>query len=262
MPTLNFTIKYGKNQGLVVNPWELINQYLFGLEICSRDGKYLENDVIVQKILSAQRKLETFLMIKLQRQVISEQRDFMRGDYYNWGFLTTNYPVKDVLGLEGFISTTKQVTFPIEWVSNAKSNQEDALFRTLHVVPAGSTTPVTNSAVFVGIAPNLGYLGVYNIPNYWSVKYVTGFLTTPAELLEVVGKMAAIEILAIIGDLVLHPGVTSQSLSYDGLSESVSTAKSGQTSAYSARIKQYSDDLTKQLPQLKDYYKGMIFTTM
>lgn len=262
MASITFTIKYGKNEGLSISPSELVSQYLFGLELCTKDGKTIPNETIVQKIFAAQEKIQKFLSLRLNREVISEQRDFLKGDYNSWGYLTTSFQIKDILSLEGFINTTRQVQFPAEWISKFKATQEDILVKTLHIVPAGNTTPTSSSVVFAGLYPNIGYFGIDGIPNYWTIKYVTGFDTVPAELREALSKMAAIELLAIIGDLVLSPGMASQTLAYDGLSQAMMTTKSPNTSAYAARIKQYADDLALELPRLKDWYKGLTFGVM
>lgn len=263
MPTVNFTIKYPKNTGLVLSSTELVSQYLFGLPLCTRDGRQIESSVISQKIANVQLRLERYLMLKFRRQWFSEQRDFMRGDYFSWGYTSLSFPIVEPISLTGWINSTKQTTFPLNWCSTYKSSEEDQQTnRNLHIVPGGDSSPTTNSVVFLGIVPNLNYLGMSNIPNYWTVEYITGFKKVPADILDAVGKMAAIEILAIIGDLILHPGISATSLSFDGLSESLTTTKSGQTSAYSARMKQYSDDLRRQVPDLKNFYKGISYMTM
>lgn len=262
MPTINFKIKYPKNDGLIISPSELVSQYLFGLPLCTKDGRPLDINSIQKKIEISQSRIEKYLMVKLSRQMVSEQRDFMRNDYFAWGFASLSYPLVEPLSLTGWINSTKQTTFPLNWVSRAKSNLEEITNRNLHIVPGGDSSPTTNSVVFVGIVPNLNYLGAQSIPNYWTVEYITGFKKVPADIYDAVCKMAAIEVLAIIGDIVLHPGISSVSLSFDGLSESLSSTKSGQTTAYSARIKQYSDYLTQAMPELKNFYKGLSFSTM
>lgn len=258
MATINFKIKYGINEGLIISPSELIQQYLFGIDMCTRDGRAMSNETIIQKILAAQRNLEIYLSIKLSRQIVVEDRDFMRGDYSEWGFLAVNYPVRGVIALKGFISTTKQIEFPIEWTSIGKSNNEDLVRRNIHIVPAGSTAS-TSTIVFVGISPNLGMLGVSSIPNYWNLKYVTGFNKIPDDLRQNISKMVAIELLGILGELIIQPGLTGQTLSYDGLSQALTTSKTGTTGGYGARIAQYAADLTRDMPQLRDYYKGIQF---
>jgi len=262
MPSITFTIKYAKNQGLSMSVSELTEQYLFGIPLCTKDGKQISEKTITEKIIAAQSRIENYLMVKLDRQVFSEQRDFMRNDYYAWGYSQVSYLLVEPLSLTGWINSTKQTTFPLNWISSAKTSEERHYNRTLHIVPGGDSSPTTNSVVFLGIVPNLNYLGAQSIPNYWSVEYVTGFKKIPSEILQAIGKMAAIEVLAIAGDLTLHPGISSTSLSFDGLSESLSSTKSGQTSAYSARTKQYADDLVRELADLKNFYKGMLFMTM
>jgi len=262
MPRLELSISYGKNNGLIFSPSELLEQYLHGISICTRDGRAMSQEAISEKIRSAQKSIEQYLSIKLNRQVIQETRDFIRTDYKNWGFFKLTYPVREVLDLTGFISTTKQVEFPKSWLSSKITSEEDLLFRTVHVVPAGSDTTNTNSVVFIGITPNAGFFGVQNIPNYWNVKYCTGFKVIPSNLRDAVGKLATIQVLAVLGDILLGAGIASQSLSFDGLSQSISTTQSAENSAYSARIKQYAEELKKEMPKMKDWYKGIQFMSM
>ena len=254
MPVIQFNIVYAKNTQLVYSAAELVEPYLHGIPLCLPDGRKPSMESLAEKIRLAQRQVEQFLSIKLFRQEVTETRDFIRSDYFNWGYLQVTYPIREVLDFDGFVSTTKQVEFPATWVSSKETDQEDLLFRTIHIVPAGSNTPGTNSVVFVGITPNLGFMGVQSIPNYWRVKYCTGFKVIPVELRDVVSKLAAIQILAILGDLLLGPGISSSSLSLDGLSQSISSTRSGTTSIYGARIKQYGDEVKEALTNLKDWY--------
>ena len=56
------------------------------------------------------------------------------------------------------------------------------------MVPAGNTGAVTNSVIFAGILPNLGYLNAGKIPNYWTPHYVTGYDVVPADIIQVIGQ--------------------------------------------------------------------------
>jgi len=104
------------------------------------------------------------------------------------------------------------------------------------------------------------YIGLYQtdyFPNYWKFKYVTGFDKLPMDLVNFIGKMAAVNIFAMLGDIVFGAGVQSRSLSIDGLSQSISTTKGGATSAYGARIAQYTTDLREALPKIRNNYTGI-----
>jgi hypothetical protein len=85
---------------------------------------------------------------------------------------------------------------------------------------------------------------------------------------------AAIQILLLIDDLIskgsrtmpgLGFGVTNNSISLDGLSQSSGTYKSGTATIFSAKIKLYQDQLMNPdrglLQSLRDYYGGIIFSS-
>lgn len=262
MPTITLSIPFRKNTGLVFNAYEILEQYLHGIPITTKDGRSMSIESITEKIRIAQKTVEQELSIKLNRQVLEETRDFIRSDYMQWGYLKLTYLIRKVVDLKGFMSTTRQIEFPGSWISSAQMSEEDLRFRILNIVPAGSDTTNTNSVAFVGITPNAGFFGVMNIPNYWRVKYSTGFTIIPSNIRDSVGKLATIQILAVLGDILLGAGIASQSLSLDGLSQSISTTQSAENSAYSARIKQYANELKSDMKQMKDWYKGITYSSM
>ena len=96
------------------------------------------------------------------------------------------------------------------------------------------------------------------MPNYWKMKYVSGFDLVPPDLIEAIGKMAAICIFHPLGDLILGAGIASASLSLDGLSQSVSTTSSATNAGYGSRILGYTNDLKQAIPRLKATYKGIM----
>ena len=263
MPTITYSVRYNRFNGnsrnsLIISPTELLEQFFFGIPICTSDGQELSQDVLRQKILAAQKDIEDFLSIKLWRQVYTENRDFILDQWGHWGHLQTTFLIRDVCSVSGFLGGIKQVDYPIEWISLHKTDDQGYLYRTIHMVPAGAAVNVTqNSVVAIGITPHAGFLGLGQIPNYWGISYETGFDQVPADLLEIIGKLAAIPIFAILGDIVLGAGIAAQSLAYDNLSESIQTTQSAENSAYSARIRQYQKELKNQLPNLRDFYVGI-----
>jgi hypothetical protein len=233
---------------------------MWGIPLCSPSGAKLDLSVIQNKIKSIQANLENVLQIKINPQIITENQDFVRDEFRRWGFIRCSYFIQNVLSLKGFFSNQQTASYPIEWCSTHKTNIEQNLWRNLHIVPASSNQTSNFTSAFVGISffainSNSG------VPNYWEISYLTGFKTIPQELLDYVGKGAASQTLAIVGDVLKGIGVSSTSLSFDGLSQSQSLTQSGGSSLFGARIKQYSQEMKDDLEILKSKYRGFIFTT-
>lgn len=268
MPSLTFETGWGRFNGkkgsLIISPSELIEQYFHGIPFCDSEGRTLSNDAFVQKILAAQSEIEEKLSIKLYRQIYQENRDFVLPQWQNWGFIQLTYLIKDVCSLEGILGAFTQTTYPVAWISLHKPYDEKHLFRQLSLVPAGvsATVDINVSSVTVGITPHAGFFGLDSIPNHWQVKYETGFNDIPSNIIEVVGKMASIPIFNILGDILLGAGIASQSLAYDGLSESITTTQSAENSAYSARVRQYEKEIKEQMKSLHDQYVGFSMMVM
>lgn len=259
MPKIVYKLKSRKNDGLAMSPSELLNLYFFGVPIKSQDGKFLSQNEVAFYISAATDEVEGYLNIKLNKQVIAERLNYSRSDFREWGFLPASFPVVEVFALEGFINTTKQVEYPKEWLSIKEINVEGLADRSVNLVPAGNTG-ATNSVVFSGITPHAGLYTSMIIPNYWQLKYCTGFNKIPADILNMVGKLAAINLFHIQGDLILGAGIASQSIGIDGLSQSISTTSSATNAGYGARIIGYLNDLKIAKPLLKAKYDGFRLT--
>ena len=109
-----------------------------------------------------------------------------------------------------------------------------------------------------------GFHGAWQFaPQLWSVDYVAGVdendKTFPTALLqEAIYKRAACGILNVWGDLILGAGIASQSVSIDGVSQSIGTTQSAMFGGASARIESYTKDINEQiLPSLKMKFSGI-----
>lgn len=263
MSTMTLKVKYNVNEGLVISPSSLIELYLTGIPLCYPDGSTLSMETIKQKIEVAQKQLENYLSIKLKKQIIWENHDFIRNEFHRWGYIKTVFPIKEPLALQGYINNIKQVNYPESWLSIKRGN-DPTKFRNLYLIPntQGGAQMTQHAFIFSGITPHLGFFGTDFIPNYWRLKYCTGWDKCPADLVDAVAKAAAIQILAITGDLIYGAGVGNQSISIDGISQSYSTTKSGGGGAFSGRIKQYADELGSQLQNLRAEYYGIRFNVL
>jgi hypothetical protein len=70
-------------------------------------------------------------------------------------------------------------------------------------------------------------------------------------------KRASIGVLQVWGDLIIGAGISNQTISIDGLSQSIGTTQSPEFSGAGARIKNYMDDMKVLEARLKDTYLGI-----
>jgi hypothetical protein len=259
LPTLNYTLPYKVNTPLVMSVDEFDAIYLFGIDFKDEFGNSYSQDAKEYHILNAQESLEDMLGIKLKRQVIQEKFDYNHVDFRNWAYLRTTYPVECAMALDGFVGGSRQISYPQSWLSTRQTNDKDiGYFRKINIVPGGSSVvDFTQQAAYSSQLPIWGY-GNGTIPNYFTVSYVTGMTQVPRDIFDAVGKLAAIDAMNVLGDIAIGAGIASQSLSIDGLSQSVNTTQSAENNALSARVRQYAKEMEKGLPALRDRYMGYL----
>ena len=265
MPSLRLKIQYNKNMEMIMSPTELIENYLFGIPLCSNDGRKMSSTAISQHILTAQAQIESLFSLKLTKQVIEENRDFNRQEFMSWGYIRTMYPIVYIDNLECWINDVCQITYPKEWLS-IKRQADVAVYRNVYLIPntgsKGGATMTQNSLIYNGLSPHLGWFGQSYIPNYWRPRYITGWDKIPADLFDFIAKFAALNVLAIIGDVLYGIGVTSINISLDGVSQNTPLARSAQGGLFAGRIKTYVDEMNRTLPALKSKYRGIAFEVL
>jgi hypothetical protein len=267
MPEITLISKYKKNTGLVISSTELLDLYFYGVAIQSKDGSSLNDDTIEFYIKSAQQEIENWLKVKFKCELFDDNVSYYRDDFMGGlPLIKTIYPVNVPLSLTGFYKKVEQINYPESWLSS-HSNSDGYFRKRISVVPtSGSVVGTSQDVILTGITTSYyGSLGRYNtLPDYWKAQYVTGFSykNFPYDLIQVVGQLAAIPLFAIAGDLILGAGIASQSLSIDGLSQSLSSTSSATNSGYGARIIEYRKSVDQTLKRIKNIYKGLSFTTL
>ena len=275
-----FTSRSKKSQ-IGFSAEEFVENYLFGIPLTIR-GKAISEDMIQFHLNNVAEKIENLLQVKLTRQIITEQKDFNKDDWIHWSYVKASYPVVCGLRMVGFLGNVKQTQFPSNWMSARRSNDEKLYTRNIYMVPTyGSQTNGNNSAVIYGLTPSLNWFAPYSgkgqIPTYWTLEYITGFDKIPKDIVQVVYKLTAIQILSILNDAMIGSagdssagmgwGVTSKSITLDGLSQSVSSVASSY-GIFGSRIKQYGKELLDdgrnqgEINQLVDFYKGITWGTI
>jgi hypothetical protein len=275
MPVINLLAKYNVNTSVPFSAQDLRDKFIAHLPNDFKCNHFVSDETIDFYIQSAKEQLESYLGIKIGREVITESHDFIIDDWLQWGYIKTTYPVQSAVSLSGFLGEMEQVKYPYEWVTVRQTSDGKTFNREFRIIPLGSGATYNNtSALFLGsFNQQLSWWRQNrNVPNYWRLKYITGFPqdNTPADILQALGMLATIPILGIISDAYagrrgLGFGVSSKSISLDGLSQSVSSA-AAEKGIFAARMKQYYDALfgvngkNGLLEVLKDAYSAIMFT--
>ncbi len=238
---------------LLYSAEEFKEEWLIGIPLCNIK---LSDNVIQQKLIEAQDYVESFLSLKLFRQIMFEDQDFQLEQYISWGFIMTNWQINAPISLVGRYNEQTVMNYPFEWLSIKRGNDQ-LDFNNLYIVPNGQSSSAVDFlyASFSQVMFN----GIKRIPNFWHVKYVTGFDDIPPEIMRLIGLLASIDILPMIELSLLGGqfGLASSSLSIDGMSQSTSKMNGG--NIFQNRIKQYREDVTDIKQTLRNIYGGLKF---
>lgn len=147
--------------------------------------------------------------------------------------------------LYGQISNTRILDVALEWVEH----HERGGF--VELVPFNQELAFN----FIGLIWVEALRGPVPLPNFWNFDALVGFRKTPPVLLELVAKKAAIDVLTIAGQA-FRGGYSSQSVSRDGISESVSYTASATYGIYSATIEDYRKWIDENVNKLRGAFRG------
>lgn len=228
--------------------------YLFGVDLTNDRGEPFPDLMFKWGIRAAIAQLERELDIKIKPTQIVERYDYYRADYLTWTIIKLRQsPVLSVASVKVmWPSNTEVINFPAEWI------QLRADVGQVNIVPTSGTFSqvlMTAGGSFLPLVAS----GREFVPNILEVDYTCGFAAgeCPAEIREVLGMMATFGPLNIAGDLIAGAGIASQSVSMDGLSQSINTTSSATNSGYGSRILQYKSRIAHAIVELKRYYKGL-----
>jgi hypothetical protein len=228
--------------------------YLFGVDLTNDRGEAYPPIMFKWGIRAAIASLERELDIKIKPTRFVERYDYYRCDYLTWTIIRLRQsPVISVASVKVmWPSNTEVINFPTDWI------QLRADMGQINIVPTSGTLSqvlMTAGGSFLPLVAS----GREFVPNILEVDYTCGFALgeCPMDLREVIGKLSAFSPLNIAGDLIAGAGIASQSVSMDGLSQSINTTSSPTNAGYGARLIQYEKELKRVLPMLRRYYKGL-----
>ena len=233
----------------LMSPDDVKNNYLFGLDLTDDAGNEIPDSLYEFYIKAAVSWMETRLDIKIAPTVISgEEQDFFKNDYNTYILLQTDHvPILSIEKIALVLPGEQQVIeYQADWIHSLPEAGQ------INIIPgSGSTSVVT-----------LGLSGAWlpftqgrtkHLPNIFHLDYTAGFAKgkAPPVLLDAIGMYSALGPLNILGDLIIGAGIASQSLSLDGLSQSINSTSSATNSGYGARTLAYTKQLKDIIPQLR-----------
>lgn len=159
--------------------------------------------------------------------------------------------VIDITELYGAVANTRVVHINYEWIEVSPKSGFAQL------VPFNTEIAFD----FTGLIWVESLHSATPIPNFWHYNAVAGLRDVPANIIKLLGMTAAIPILTVAGQA-FRGGFSSQSISRDGVSESVSYTSSAIYGIYSASIEEYKKWIEENLPSVRNYYRGILLTTL
>lgn len=230
---------------------QLKDIYLFGVDCTRDDGTPFPDIMFEWGIAFAIDWLEKELDIKIRPTSLDERYDYYRRDYQEWVSIRTRQsPVISVSAVDCYWPSDNLIlSFDPSWIRLRPDDGQ------IHIIPATGTI----AQMFLRAGGSfLPILAQDWVPDLFRVQYTAGFAAgqLPMSIRELIGKKAAFGPLNVAGDLITGAGIASQSVSLDGISQSISTTSSATNAGYGARLIQYRNEIRDQLPTLKRYYKG------
>ena len=230
----------------------LVNNYLFGVPLEDQYGNKMANELLDHYIRAAIQYAQRVFQITIEPvDIVHEVHDYYAGDMNSWGFMQSHKkPIISVSELGMYMGAKKMFNIPLDWIRVYSIPGQLQLF------------PVAGSTGGLIMTQNGSYfpmiMNVYsNAPSMWRMSYRAGMDDVPEDLVEFIMKRASIGILQVWGDLIIGAGIANQTISLDGLSQSIGTTQSPEFTGAGARIKSYADDLKVLEARLRDTYVGV-----
>jgi hypothetical protein len=242
----------------ILTPKLLVSRFLKGLDLSDWD-----DDDFKDKIEAAMNEVELLIGTTITPVKRKEKHAFDRNLYVKFIHIMSNFgPIIRLDKLSIQSSNNKNIfQIPADWVEAARFFQRQINVVPLTVVGATgiSSGQPTGAAGLAFIAAMQG--GVSWVPSYWEIEYTTGVCAkegyVPRVVNELIGAVAAIEILGILGPLNQN---TSVSVSHDGISQSSSNPGPAVFQTRIGELMAKREELTSKLKKI--YYNKYFMTNI
>ena len=252
----NYKVPEGK-WGTIVTPDDCRYTFLWGTDFKATNGSMFSDEQIQWFIDAAVHEMERQLNITIVKRRIKsalsvESQHLVKGADYDVEETPYDFSYRKIQRY-GMIQTKQRPILNVTrctLINKTESNVE--LLPT--VVPDKKNgvlkflkRPYKPSDTWDGISTSISRYGseTFNNHLFYAVDYEAGYETSddvPSDLRHMIGKMAAISLLNVIGDGLMS-GFSSSSLSMDGVSESFSSTQSATSAYFGARIAVYQKEV-------------------
>ena len=233
----------------LVTACDLRNLYLWGCKLENSLGVTIPDEVITHHILSAISFIEHTLNTTITPTDYIENQDFRAQDYSSWCILNLQHtPIIEVTKISvKFIKSSTTVDYPTDW------------YRVMNLAGQVMLTPTagTLGSWSLGMGGVMllptGFLSRNDFPQLFEITYKAGFEQdkVPFIINSLVARWACLNILAILGNVIIAPGVAGYSIGLDGVSQSVSKLPN----PYMVLAQQHMDAFNAELQIAKSFYK-------
>lgn len=240
--------------------------YLWGVESTASNGDFFTDAQIRNNIQSSVAELERALKVTIKKRRIKCQpgvglqlsRDYdEEEDPYTYRHDLWNRTGRIVLRRRPVISLDRFELFGIadqrvlDLSSWARVDHRKGVVNFFPKAGENGQFRVAPAAITMGLSWMNG-----DYPHGYKIDYTAGFGDSgliPADLRDIIGKVATLRLLNIVGDGLIA-GFSSSSLSMDGVSESFNSTQSAENSYFGARIKVYLKDVETYLKENRNKF--------
>ncbi len=261
----NYKVPEGK-WGTIVTPDDCRYTFLWGTDFKATNGQMFTDEQIQWFIDAATREMERQLNITIIKRRIKsdftvESKHLVKGVDYDDEETPYDFSFRKIQRY-GMIQTKQRPILNVTRCTLINKGQNDDVDLLPSVVPDKKNgvikflkRPWKPSDTWTGINDAICRFGAetWNPHLFYAIDYDAGFETSdevPQDLRHMIGKMAAISLLNVIGDGLMS-GFSSSSLSMDGVSESFSSTQSATSAYFGARIAVYQKEVQEYVAQNK-----------
>ena len=261
----NFKVPEGK-WGTIVTPDDCRYTFLWGTDFKATNGSMFTDEQIQWFIDAATAEMARQLNITIVKRRIKseftvEQRNLKKGVDYDDAETPYDFSYRKIQRY-GMIQTKQRPILNVTRCTLINKGQNDDVDLLPSVVPDKKNgvlkflkRPWKPNDTWTGISDSISRYGAetWNPHLFYAVDYDAGFENSdevPSDLRHMIGKMAAISLLNVIGDGLMS-GFSSSSLSMDGVSESFSSTQSATSAYFGARIAVYQKEVQEYIQQNK-----------
>ncbi len=213
----------------LITPAQLRMRHLWGLNLYSAQkdpitGKpaVMDDPTLKEFIKEAVSLAEIEANIDIFPRQYTEKHAFDKAAHDSFGYMVLRHrPVYSIELLEMTPANEEAIfSVPLDWVDVGYLHQGQINLIPLTLASQAGSAAVTSTggALFLTVFGHRHW-----IPSFWECKYTSGFkdMELPRALNQLVGVVAAMEVLSMLATT--KANTNSTSLSFDGLSQSVST---------------------------------------